>query len=150
MIRVCVGHAPRHPTSVIPLPQTVKRFNPSQPTEGLRSCIHLHPLLCGSQNIKIWGKGLREGGGGALEITLPAGPLILSTPQLSPFLPSSSSERCVLGFVPVSTVFRCRGIVLLSFFNPSGVWYFWVVLTPFSCNPRALRGRSRPENVQAF
>lgn len=27
LIRVCVGHTPRHSTSIIPLPHTVKRFN---------------------------------------------------------------------------------------------------------------------------
>lgn len=71
LIRVCVGHTPRHSTSIIPLPHTVKRFNLTPISAHSRPAnIHRHPLLCGRHNIKILGNGTGKEGNSLYQLDL--------------------------------------------------------------------------------
>lgn len=124
LIRVCVGHTPRHPSSIILLPHTVKRFNPTPISAHSRPAFKHPPApsaLWTAQNLgkQDWGK---EGVKKSLY------QLGTSTFQLSPFHSSSSSVYHALDFS--LKFFIAVELWLRPFLThpPPTFWYRWVVL----------------------
>ena len=115
LIRVCVGHTPRHPTSIIPLPHTSRGLTRlPAPTSA---------CTVASVDASTFGGNGTEGRSGFKKSRSQLDFLWTST------LPSSVHHALGSGLVhPVS---HCRWIVAVSFFNPSypsAIWYCWVVL----------------------